>query len=77
MAEEKKPKAKIIRVFETVAFDPEKGSYRAVDVRFEYPIGSGNYHDITIPLEEYTPEEAERRVREWVQKYGSLMGKEL
>ena len=77
MAEEKKLKAKIIRVFETVAFDPEKGSYRAVDVRFEYPIGSGNYYDIVIPFEEYTPEEAERRVREWVQKYGSLMGKEL
>ena len=77
MAEEEEPKAKIIRVFETVAFDPEKGSYRAVDVRFEYPVGSGNYYDIVIPFEEYTPEEAERRVREWVQKYGSLMGKEL
>jgi len=77
MAEEEKPKAKIIRVFETVAFDPEKGSYRAVNVRFEYPVGSGNYYDIVIPLEEYSPEEAERRVREWIQKYGAIMGKEL
>ena len=76
MAEEK-PKAKIIRVYETVTFDPEVGTRKVVDVRFEYPVGSGNYHDITIPLEEYTPEEAERRVREWVEKYGSIVGKTL
>jgi len=29
MAEEEKPKAKIVRIFETTAFDSEKGTYRA------------------------------------------------
>ena len=77
MAEEEKPKARIVAVFETSAFDPEKGTYRAVNVRIEYPIGSGRYHDILIPVEEYSPEEAERRVREWVEKYGSILGREL
>jgi len=32
---EEKPKAKIIRVYETVTFDPEVGTRRVVDVRFE------------------------------------------
>ena len=77
MAEGEKPKARIIRIFEISAFDPERGTFRGVNIRFEYPVGSGNYHDIVIPLEEYTPEEAERRVREWIQKYGGIIGKEL
>jgi len=77
MAAKEPGKARIIRVFETVAFDPERGSYRAVNVRFEYPVDSGNFYDVLIPWEQYSPEEAERRVREWVQKYGRLMGREL
>ena len=77
MAEEEKPKARIIRIFEISAFDPERGTFRGVNIRFEYPVGSGNYPDIVIPLEEYTPEEAERRVREWIQKYGGIVGKTL
>ena len=70
-----KPKPKILRVYESWAFDPERGSYRAVFVRFEYP--PGQIHDIPIPKEEFTPEEAERRVKEWVRSYGVLIGKEI
>jgi hypothetical protein len=64
---------RIVRVFETVGFDPERGTYRAVDIRFEYP--EGTYHDLLIPLEEYKgPEDAKKRVKEWVEKYGRAIG---
>jgi len=76
MGEEKKaPEAIIRRIIETTAFDPERGTYRAINVRFEYP--EGVFHDILIPKEEYTPEEAERRIREWIEKYGVLVGRRI
>jgi len=70
MPEEFKPR--ITRVFETTAVDPERGTYRAVNVRFEY--APGRYEDLLIPLEEYSPDEAKRRVKEWCEKYGVVIG---
>jgi len=73
--EEKAPEAIIRRIIETTAFDPERGTYRAIDIRFEYP--EGVFHDILIPKEEYTPELAEKKVREWIEKYGVLVGRRI
>jgi hypothetical protein len=64
---------RIVRIFETTAFDPEKGTYRAVDIRFEYP--EGVFHDILVPMDEYKgPEDAKKRVKEWIEKYGKAIG---
>jgi len=77
MGEEEVPKElqeykKYIRRFwHTVAFDPERGHYRAVSIRIEYP--KGQYHDILIPEAEYSPRVALERVKEWVERYGVLL----
>jgi len=70
MAEKFKPR--ILRTWETTAFDAERGFHRAVNVRFEY--APGRYEDLLIPLDEYTPEEAKRRVKKWVEKYAEALG---
>jgi len=89
MAEE--VKAPIIRrIYETTAFDPERGTYRAVVIRIEFPPGQfhditvpkeefppGQFHDITVPKEEYDPEKVPEYVKEWLQKYGIWVGKEI
>ena len=67
------PQARIVRIFETIAFDPERGTYRAIDIRFEYP--PGQFHDIYVPIDEYQgPDHAKQLVREWVEKYGKAIG---
>ena len=67
------PQANIVRIFETIAFDPERGTYRAVDIRFEYP--PGQFHDIYVPIDEYKgPEHAKQLVKEWIEKYGKALG---
>jgi len=75
VAEEKKFRPVITSITETTAFDPEIGAYRAFRVRFEYP--RGRYNDLFIKLEEYSPEEAVRRVREWVKRFGRIIGRPL
>ncbi|RLE49024.1 MAG: hypothetical protein DRJ18_00665 [Candidatus Methanomethylicota archaeon] len=65
-----KAKLKVLRVFESVVFDPERGPIRVVTIRFEYP--PGHLNEINIPKEEYTPEIAKERLKEWVEKYGPL-----
>ena len=72
MAEE--VKAPIIRrIYETTSFDPERGTYRAVVIRVEYP--AGTFHDITIPKDEYNPEKVPEYVKEWLESYGKWVGK--
>jgi len=72
MAEELK--APIIRgIYETSAFDPEIGTYRAIVIRVEYPKGS--FHDITIPKAEYEPAKALDYVKEWFETKGKWLGK--
>ena len=72
MAEE--VKAPIIRrIYETTSFDPERGTYRAIVIRVEYP--PGNYRDITIPKDEYNPEKVPEYVKEWFERYGKWEGK--
>ena len=74
MAEE--VKAPIIRrIYTTTAFDPERGTYRAVVIRIEFP--PGRFHDITVPKEEYDPEKVPEYVKEWMQRYGIWVGKEI
>lgn len=81
MAEEKpevkeeKPRARIVRIFETVCFDPERGTYRCVDIRVEYP--PGQYHDIYIPVEQYDPDKVPEIVAEWKRRFGELIGREV
>jgi len=70
MTEEFKPR--IVRIWETTAFDPERGHHRAVNVRFEH--SPGRYEDILIPVDEYSPEEARRRVKEWIEKMRPALG---
>jgi len=69
---EEKFKPRIVRVYETITFDPERGTYRAVNVRFEYE--PGRFEDILIPKDEYTPEVAKAKVREWLERYGAIIG---
>ena len=66
---------RIIDTRETVIFDPERGPRKVVEVRYELP--SKTVRSVFIPVEEYSPEEAVRRVREDFQKYGRLIGQEL
>jgi len=74
MAEE--VKAPIIRrIYETSVFDPERGTYRAVIIRVEWPPGS--FHDITVPVEEYDPEKVDYYVKSWFEKYGKWIGKKV
>ena len=75
MPEEKKVYPIIRRVYETVAFEPEKGTYRAVCIRVEYP--PGTFHDIYVPLEEFDPEKVEEYVKNWLKRYGRWVGKEV
>jgi len=65
----------IRRIYETVLFDPEIGSYRAVVIRVEYP--AGIFHDIPVRLEEYDPEKVEEYVRGWLKRYGKWVGREI
>jgi len=66
-------KAPIIRrIYETTAFDPERGTYRAVIIRVEWP--KGNFHDITIPVDEYDPDKVMDYVKDWFEKYGRWLG---
>jgi len=72
MAEE--VKAPIIRrIYETTSFDPERGTYRAVVIRVEYP--PGTFHDITIPKDEFNPKKVPDYVKEWLETYGQWVGK--
>ena len=73
MGEEVKPV--IRRIYETIAFDPEIGTYRAVCIRIEYP--TGQFHDIYVPLEKYDPEKVDEYVRDWLRKYGKWVGREV
>ena len=74
MAEE--VKAPIIRrIYETTAFDPERGTYRAVVIRIEFP--PGQFHDITVPKAEYDPEKVPEYVKRWLEQYGKWVGKEV
>ncbi len=65
-------KIRIIDVVETVRFDPERGPVRVVEVRYELP--NQIIRSVYIPVNEYSPEEAIRRVREDYEKYGKLVG---
>jgi len=65
----------IRRIYETTAFDPERGTYRAVVIRVEYP--PGHFHDITVPKEEYDPEKVPEYVKDWLEKYGKWVGKKI
>jgi|GEM_PF-6107227 len=65
----------IRRIYETTAFDPERGTYTAVVIRVEYP--EGQFHDITVPKEKYNPEKVEEYVKEWLSKYGKWVGKKV
>ena len=73
MSEKEKPR--IVRIYETTAFDPERGVYRAVVIRIEYP--KGHYHDIYVPLEEYDPDKVDEYVRNWIKRYGRWVGREI
>lgn len=73
MAEEFKPT--IHRIYETVAFDPERGTYRAVVIRVEYP--KGRYHDIYVPADEYDPNKVPEYVKQWLERYGKWAGKTI
>lgn len=63
------------RIYETTAFNAERGTYKAVVIRVEYP--KGNYHDIVIPAEEYDPEKVPEYVKEWLIKYGRWYNKPI
>ena len=65
----------IRRIIETVAFDPERGTYRAVEIRIEYP--KGVYHSILIPIEEYDPDKVDEYVKNWLKRYGKWIGKSI
>ncbi len=65
----------IRRIYETTAFDPEKGTYRAVVIRVEFP--PGQFHDITVPKAEYDPEKVPEYVKEWLNSYGKWVGKKV
>ena len=73
MGEEIRPV--IRRIYESVAFDPEKGTYRVVVIRVEYP--PGYYQDITVPADEYDPNKVPEYVRKWFEKYGKWTGKSV
>ena len=66
---------RIVDTRETVVFDPDRGPRRVIEVRYELP--TKNVRSVFIPVEEYSPEEAVRRVREDFQKFGRLLGQEL
>jgi hypothetical protein len=66
---------RIIDTRETVIFDAERGPRRVIEVRYELP--NKMVRSVFIPVEEYTPEEAVRRVKEDYQKFGKLIGQEL
>jgi hypothetical protein len=70
-----KPHLRIVDIRDTVIFDPERGSRRVYEVRYELP--NKNVRSVFIPVEEYTPDEALRRVREDYEKFGKLLGMEL
>jgi len=74
MAEEVKAPV-IRRIYETTAFDPERGTYRAVVIRVEFP--PGQFHDITVPKSEYDPEKVPEYVKEWLAKYGKWVGSKI
>jgi len=74
MGEEAKPKVKIVRIFETVAFDVQKGTYRAVDIRVEV---NGHFADILIPKDEYDPSKVQDYVKEWWERQGRWIGAEI
>ena len=65
----------IRRIYETTAFDPEKGTYRAVVIRVEYP--RGVFHDIYVDVNAYDPNKVEDYVRSWLSRYGRWVGKEI
>jgi len=75
MAEGKKLRVMIRQIYETTAFDPERGVYRAVAIRVELP--GGIIRDILIPADEYNPELVDHYIREWWSKYGKWLGKQL
>jgi len=69
-------KAPIIRrIYETTCFDPERGTYRCVIIRVEYP--EGHFHDITVPKDEYHPEKVPEYVKKWLEKYGRWVGEKI
>jgi len=70
-----KPHLRIVDIRETVIFDPERGARRVYEVRYELP--NKNVRSVFVPVEEYTPDEALRRVREDYEKFGKLLGMEL
>jgi len=65
----------IRRIYETTAFDPEKGTYRAVVIRVEWP--KGVFHDIYVDVNEYDPNKVEDYVKNWLSRYGRWVGKEI
>ena len=76
VAEEKEVYAPIIRrIYETTAFDPERGTYRAVVIRVEYPPGA--FHDIYVPAEEYDPDKVPEYVKRWLERYGRWVGQKV
>lgn len=73
MAEEKVVAPIIRRIVETTCFDPERGTYKCIEIRVEVP-GAG-IHSIYIPAEEYDPNKVPQYVKEWYEKYGKWIGK--
>jgi len=65
----------IRRVYESTCFDPERGTYRCVIIKVEYP--QGNYHDITVPADEFDPDKVPEYVKNWLTKYGKWVGKKI
>ena len=74
MAEEVKAPV-IRRIYETTCFDPERGSYRCVIIRVEYP--QGLFHDITVPKDSFDPERVPEYVKKWLEQYGRWVGKSI
>jgi hypothetical protein len=66
---------RIVDTRETVIFDPERGARRVIEVRYELP--NKTVRSVFIPVEEYSPDEAVRRVKEDYQKFGKLIGSEI
>jgi len=63
------------RIYETTTFDPERGTYRAVVIRVEFP--PGQFHDIVVPKDEYDPNKVPEYVKKWLEQYGRWVGKKI
>lgn len=63
------------RIYETTAFDPERGAYRAVVIRVEFP--PGQFHDITVPKSEYDPNKVPEYVKAWLENFGRWVGQKV